>query len=227
MKLLNTILLILLSANLFGQNLQVHYDMGKDRKYVTSTFEMFKPDEYGATFLFIDFDYNLPVTNDASLAYLEIARYLTVPFLRDIKFTVQLNDGLVIFSNPDQQSFMKYAGHNIPQTWLTGINIPLKFANLSADLLFRFPKGSDSFQNQLTFVWFKPLFNQKIILTGFYDIWTATVNAGNKQLVHLAEPQIWYNMTKHVSIGSEIEISKRFISDDITINPTIAFKWNF
>ncbi len=227
MKLLNTILFILLTAHLFGQNLQIHYDMGDNRNYVTSTFEMFKPDEYGATFLFIDFDYNLPVTNDASLAYLEIARYLTIPFLHEIKFTVQLNDGLVIFSNPDRESFMKYAGNNIPQTWLTGISIPLKFANLTADVLFRFPNGSDAIQNQLTFVWFKSLFHRKITLTGFYDIWTASKNDGNKQFVHLAEPQIWYNISKHLFIGSEIEISKHFISDGITINPTIALKWNF
>ena len=32
-----------------AQNLQVHYDFGKDRKQITTTLEMFKPDKYGST----------------------------------------------------------------------------------------------------------------------------------------------------------------------------------
>ncbi|HYX09999.1 MAG TPA: DUF5020 family protein, partial [Bacteroidales bacterium] len=36
-----------------AQNIQLHYDFGKDRKYLTSTVEMFKPDQWGSTFFFI------------------------------------------------------------------------------------------------------------------------------------------------------------------------------
>lgn len=46
------------SSLLFSQNLQVHYDMGKDRGYITTTLEMFKPDKYGNTFFFVDFDHS-------------------------------------------------------------------------------------------------------------------------------------------------------------------------
>ena len=35
-------------------NVQTFYDFGKDRKYVTTTFEMFKGDKFGDTFFFID-----------------------------------------------------------------------------------------------------------------------------------------------------------------------------
>ena len=39
-------------------NVQTFYDFGKDRKYVTTTFEMFKGDKFGDTFFFIDHYYN-------------------------------------------------------------------------------------------------------------------------------------------------------------------------
>ena len=32
-----------------GQNLQLHYDLGEGREYLTSTLEMFRPDSAGAT----------------------------------------------------------------------------------------------------------------------------------------------------------------------------------
>ncbi|MBR1869765.1 MAG: DUF5020 family protein, partial [Bacteroidales bacterium] len=39
-------------------NVQTFYDFGKDRSYVTTTFEMFKGDKFGDTFFFIDHYYN-------------------------------------------------------------------------------------------------------------------------------------------------------------------------
>lgn len=48
-----------LSVGSFSQNLQTHYDMGKDRRYLTTTVEMFRPDKTGNTFFFIDMDYGV------------------------------------------------------------------------------------------------------------------------------------------------------------------------
>ena len=53
-----------------GQNIQLHYDLG--RNSVTSTIEMFRADKGGSTFFFVDFDYNPKVTG----AYFEISREL-------------------------------------------------------------------------------------------------------------------------------------------------------
>ena len=61
-----------------AQNIQTHYDFGKDRKYVTTTVEMFKPDKLGNTFFFIDFDYGTPDQEMMSNAYFEIARVMTI-----------------------------------------------------------------------------------------------------------------------------------------------------
>ena len=43
-----------------GQNIQLHYDLG--RKGITSTVEMFKPDKGGSTFFFVDLDYTPKVS---------------------------------------------------------------------------------------------------------------------------------------------------------------------
>ncbi|MDD3431556.1 MAG: DUF5020 family protein, partial [Bacteroidales bacterium] len=55
-------------------NLQLHYDFGNDRKHLTSTLEMFEPDDWGNTFFFVDFDYNYGPEKNTSTAYMELAR---------------------------------------------------------------------------------------------------------------------------------------------------------
>lgn len=85
---LRKVLFLVLSLTLFQQamaqvNMQVFYDMGTDRKFVTMTLEMFKADKWGNTYFFIDHDFNYKQHDDTqknSLApggtYLEIARCL-------------------------------------------------------------------------------------------------------------------------------------------------------
>ena len=44
----------------------------------------------------------------------------------------------------------------------------------------------------------------------------------------IAEPQVWYNVNKHLSLGSEIEISNNFAGHKgFNVAPTLAVKWNF
>ena len=38
-----------------AQDLQVMYDFGEERQYITTTFEMYKADKWGGTFFFVDF----------------------------------------------------------------------------------------------------------------------------------------------------------------------------
>ena len=42
--------MIAFASAVSAQNIQLQYDLGKDRKYVTTTVEMFKPDKLGNTF---------------------------------------------------------------------------------------------------------------------------------------------------------------------------------
>ena len=219
---------LFLSLSAFGQNLQVHYDFGKDRSYVTSTLEMFEPDNFGATFWFVDIDYNSS-SNSASMAYWEIARYINLPFLKKsdilspMSATIQYNDGLDIndaFGN----------------VWLAGISYPidLKVVTVATDILIR--KAENQGANfQLTFVWYKSFLNDKISFTGFLDIWGQNNFDGDKdgtdsQIVFMTEPQLWVNLTDHLSIGGEVEISRNFIfaaGDKIQAMPTLGLKWDF
>lgn len=232
MKKIILLLFIILSVKISAQNLQIHYDFGEDRNYITSTLEMFKPDEYGATFFFVDFDYNLSGNQSMSLAYFEIARYVSV--YKGLSLTLQYNDGLV--SVPVQD--LGNIAVTLNQTWLAGVSYPINlgFVTLNTDILFRKTYNSDSPDGQLTIVWFVPFLDGKISFTGFLDLWSqdqrvraGTTNPEDKELVFLTEPQIWYNFDNHISVGSEIEISNNFLpaQDEIKIMPTLALKWNF
>ena len=88
------VLLCLLSVRtaLAQVNMQVFYDFGSDRKFVTMTLEMFKADKWGNTYFFIDHDFNYKQHEsnaDNGVApggtYLEISRCLITRSTRDNK----------------------------------------------------------------------------------------------------------------------------------------------
>jgi hypothetical protein len=58
MRILIIISIVVLTMSSIAQNVQLHYDMGEGRNFITSTVEMFKPDKHGSTFFFIDMDYS-------------------------------------------------------------------------------------------------------------------------------------------------------------------------
>jgi len=82
------IVFLLVSFPLTAQNLQLHYDFGKDRKFFTATLEMFKPDTLGSTYWFVDFDHNSGFgyeLRSMSSAYWEISREFYIPGIKKIK----------------------------------------------------------------------------------------------------------------------------------------------
>ncbi|GAB4179020.1 MAG: DUF5020 family protein [Calditrichia bacterium] len=216
------VLSMLLVSSVFAQNFQLHYDLGEDREYFTSTIEMFKPDEYGATFFFVDFDYNQPGNKSISLAYFEIARYVTIHKASKLSATLQYNDGTAPWGP---------LGH----IWLAGLSYPLNLGpvTINIDLLYRRDYLDEGNNAQLTLVWFKPLLNNKLTVTGFMDIWTITDSNDDKKMVLLTEPQVWYKLTNHLHVGSEIEISYRFLPPNaegdysLEFKPTVGLKWDF
>lgn len=219
MKKIVLIFVLFAVSQSFAQNIQLHYDFGEDREYFTSTIEMFKPDEYGATFFFIDFDFNAQPNKSISLAYFEIARYITIPGAKGLAATIQYNDGTAPWGP---------LGHIV----LGGLSYPidLGFVTLNTDLLVRKDYLSDGVDAQLTTVWFVPLLDGKLIFTGFFDIWTGEYRyTDGKEMVLLTEPQLWYNVDSHLAIGGEVELSSNFLplTDGLQVKPTLALKWNF
>jgi hypothetical protein len=172
----------------------------------------------GATFWFIDMDYNRPGNSSMSLAYLEFARYFDLPYINPLGFTIQYNDGTSIYGS-------------LGQAWLTGLSFPIhmKYIELSTEFLYRKVSGAHAPDFQFTLVWFKSFFKNKIHVTGYMDIWSQDRTIDSKQVAFQLEPQIWYFFRPALAIGGEMEISKNFLPQYNTVKfmPTIGVKWIF
>ena len=226
-KILLFFTMIAFTASLNAQNLQVHYDLGKDRKYITTTVEMFKPDKYGATFFFIDMDYSSDarnVHNGISLGYWEIARAFKWKETQIFQPRVEYNGG-VFKLNGDNTPFVP-----IENCWLAGVEHTwassdfTKILTLQAN--YKYIKDKEDASFQLTAVWAIQMLNNKLTFTGFADFWKEEMFWGTNYRF-LAEPQIWYNLNSHFSFGSEIELSNNFVGDEFFVSPTVAVKWTF
>ncbi|OIP82922.1 MAG: hypothetical protein AUK44_06635 [Porphyromonadaceae bacterium CG2_30_38_12] len=224
-KLSYSFLLVLFSLTLSAQtNLQVHYDFGSGRNYVTSTLEMFKPDTWGNTFFFVDMDFNGGTENHPSLAYMEIARGLKFwdgPFSAHIEY----NGGLLTSGA---------SGFPINNAYLAGLDWGWNNADFSKTLnlkvLYKYIQGKQS-TAQLTGVWGIQLLKGKMTFTGFADLWwekdTYAID-GVTHPVFITEPQLWYNLNKNLSVGSEVEFGYNFSPvQGFKVCPTLGAKWNF
>lgn len=215
----------------FSQNIQLHYDMGKDRGYLTSTVEMFRPDKTGNTFFFIDFDYGVgDVKNSPALAYFEIARCFKLgksPF----SWHAEYNGGL-------------FNGQQISNAWLTGVDYSWNASDFSRGFSLKAlyknianttDEKPDNFQ--LTAVWYLNFAKGKMTFSGFADFWREghivsndgfTTNFQKKEFIFLSEPQLWYNATKKFSVGGEVELSSNFGGmDGFKVMPTLGAKYTF
>lgn len=221
----NKIILSLLIITSIGtaQNLQLHYEASGDREYVVSTLEMFKPDQYGSTFWFVDMEYDTSGAGGVSLTYWEIARAFTLP-INNLSATLQYNAGVANFGS-------------FGQAWMVGLNyyLDMGFVALPIDILYRAAQGAKSPDFQLTTTWFIPLLDGKADFSGFLDIWSEDdSDVEGKKIIYQAEPQLWYNINKTFSIGSEVEISYNFAfdkngvqKDGVQALPTLGLRWNF
>ena len=211
MKKLITLFTILVTVTVTAQNFQLHRDL--ERGHFTTTFEMFKPDKYGNTFTFIDFDYNASV--GTSFAYYEIARVLK---------TEKMPVGAHIEYN---------GGHgnafSLNEAWIFGANYGKGNAKwgFSTYAGYKAFTGAGKGNFQVTATWYWNIIADKLTCSWFADYWTqkGLFFDGN---VFLAEPQLWYHLNKSFSIGGELEISSNFgvANDAIKGRPTLAIKWN-
>jgi hypothetical protein len=210
-----------------AQNVQLHYDMGKDRGYLTSTVEMFRPDKTGNTFFFIDFDYGVGDLKGVSLSYFEIARCFKLgksPF----SWHGEYNGGFGKFKATPFDG-----AYTINNAWLTGIDYSWNASDFSkgfslkalykniANTMDKKPHGF-----QLTGVWYINFAKGKIAFTGFADLWKEKTAYG--KMVFLSEPQLWFNINKNFALGSEVELSSNFGGlDGFKVMPTLGLKYSF
>lgn len=211
----------MLVANLtvFSQtNLQLHYDFGAGRKYLTSTIERFKPDANGSLFYFVDLNYS---ANGPMEAYMEIARELK---FWDGHFSahIEYNGGLHA-ETP--------LGFQINNAYLLGgtysANNQDFSKGISLSAMYKLIQGNtDPHNYQLTAVWYMHFLNRKISFTGFADFWREKSFLGTSH-VFLSEPQLWYNFNKSISAGTEIELGYNFGGvAGFKVCPTLAIKYS-
>lgn len=232
----NAILLFfLLPMALMAQNFQVHYDLGQGRNYVTTTFEMFKPDKWGDTFFFIDYDYNLDADKNVGGAYMELARCIRLGKTSPLSAQIEYNGGLLGLGSsaiPINNAFLgglDYGWHDKSFS---------KFLNFK--VLYKHIVGKNPLSFQLTGVWNLNFYKNKLTVSGFADFWRedninfTAANGGalgtpeSTKFVFLSEPQIWYNFTPNISVGTEVELGCNFGTVyGLKVCPTLAAKWNF
>lgn len=227
-----SISLSLLSFGIDAQNVQLHYDLGKDRKYLTSTVEMFKPDKYGNTFLFVDMDYGAGDVKGVSLAYWEIARALKF-WKGPISAHVEYNGGFLQWKDGDYNGVVQ-----IDDAWLGGIEYSYNNESFSKGytlmLLYKNIQGKHDASFQITGVWYINFLKDKMSFSGFADFWREdnvfidNTTLSETEYVFMTEPQLWYNFTKNFSLGTEIELSNNFSGvKGFQVNPTIGVKVTF
>lgn len=231
MRKLFTFILFIWATTLFAQNLQVHYDMGKDRGYLTTTMEMFKPDKLGNTFFFIDMNYNSDGVSGVSLAYWEIARVFKtekMPF----GLHVEYNSGFGRFKVADLEQ-----GYRINDAWLAGIDYSFMAKDFSRGLtlkaLYKYIRDKHDVSFQLTGVWFVNFLDGKMTFSGFADFWKEDSDFNfdgrvDAEYIFLSEPQIWYHLNNHFALGGEVELNSNFANlEGFHVNPTLGVKWTF
>lgn len=230
-RVLLLISLFAIMASASAQNVQLHYDFGEGRKMLTSTVEMFKPDKYGSTFFFIDMDYGSEasgVTNGLSLAYWEIARAFKWNETQKFLPRAEYNGGTISVGND--------MWIPIENCWLAGIERTFasedfsKIFTLQAN--YKYIKGKEDASFQITGVWAIQLAEGKLTFSGFADFWKEGMDwtfdgKANTDFRFLTEPQLWYNATKNLSLGGEVELSNNFVGDKFAAKPTLAVKYTF
>jgi len=225
-QLLLPLLFVMATVSVNAQtNLQVHYDFGENRSYVTTTLEMFKPDDWGNTFFFVDMDFNYGSENHPSTAYMEIARCLKF-WDGPLSLQVEYNGGLGIFENG-----VITGGYPIKNAYLVGLDYGINNADFSKTLnlkaLYKRIAGVQH-SAQLTAVWGLNWMDNKLSFAGYADIWFEKDPFIGTEYMFQSEPQLWYNVNEHLSAGTEVEVALNFNGKNyLTACPTIGLKWNF
>ena len=215
-----------------GQNIQLHGDFGSklyadefsDRPSLTSTVEMFRTDQWGSTFFFIDMDY---AGSGIKGSYWEIVRELRF-WNGPLSIHAEYNGG-----NTNQFSINNAYLGGITYTY----NNTAYSKGFSFSALYKYIQKHEHPNNfQLTGTWYVHFGKNGVgTFIGFADFWKEE-QSGIGSYVFLAEPQIWFNLNKlksigdkfRLSIGGEVELRNNFayVKGFYAI-PTLAVKWSF
>lgn len=231
-KILLALLLVCCMTGLKAQNIQLHYDFGHNmydeletRPVLTTTVEMFKADNWGSTYFFVDMDYT---SGGVAGAYWEIDRELQF-WKAPVSIHLEYNGGL-----------NEYAKFN--NAYLIGATYTYNNADFTRGITFTptykyIQKHKSPSNFQLTSTWYIHFASGKLSFTGFWDLWREKdCNSEGKDMIFISEPQFWVNLNKfkrvndkfNLSVGTEWELSQNFGGrNGFYFIPTLALKWSF
>jgi hypothetical protein len=226
-KILTLAVVLMATVTLNAQtDVQALYHFTNGEKHLTSTVEMFKTDNHGSNYFFVDFDYGMQGVKGATQAYWEISRgikFWKAPF----EIHVEYDGGLGQFvSTPFNGAY------TINDAWLFGGQYTWNTADFSKiftlQAMYKTIRTNYKASFQITGVWTLKFFNDKFTASGFLDFWREHNFTTNTKFTMVSQPQFWYNYDKHLSLGSEIDLSYGFASHkNFYVNPTLAAKWTF
>ncbi|HWK04293.1 MAG TPA: DUF5020 family protein [Puia sp.] len=150
-----------------------------------------------------------------------------------IYLSLQYSGGLGV-TEPKQYSYY------INNTFSAGVDLPFHWKEtwFSSVLDYKYvPYTRPSHDFLYTLYWWKGLLHYKLELSGDFSIWTEnkdhgdayTANLRGKRFFFFAEPQVWYNIGKKLSLGSKINMYYHVNTTDnlFQVYPTIAVKCKF
>jgi hypothetical protein len=226
-----------------AQNIQLHYDLGHTlysglaaRPNVTTTFELFKPDSWGSTFMFTDIDY---FSDGAAGVYWEFSREIDVSSNKQWALHAEYNGGATTVEHTAIASRFQHAAlAGVAWNWAA----PDFTKTVSLQALYKHyfhgqqRRAFESFQ--LTTVWNITFAHGLSTFCGYTDLWYDPSVGG--RLVLQSEPQLWLNLSAWkglerlpLSVGTEVEVSNNFVYDNqgrrnrFYAIPTIGAKWTF
>jgi hypothetical protein len=172
-------------------------------------------------------DYGVDGTQGVSMAYWEISRgvkFWENPF----ELHVEYNGGFGQYNSTEIPKLPSYTAYQIPDAWLFGGNYTWNTKDFSKiftlEAMYKTIRGTNYASFQITGVWTIQMFKEKVTFTGFADFWKENTNYGT--YVFLSEPQLWYNVCKKFSVGSEVRFSNNFAGNNgFKLGPTIAAKF--
>ncbi|GGA91773.1 DUF5020 family protein [Puia dinghuensis] len=245
MKLFATILILnifLLPTLLSAQNLQLHYDLRhtidpaqNPRNYPTLYFEYFKLLDTGRAFIkpgsfFLKTEADLLGENNNIGKFFIQASQSFRCWKPKVFINLQYSGGGGI-TEPKQYSYY------IPNNYFAGIETHLWWRKtlFSSILYYKYvPYARPSNDFQYTLYWWTALFNYKVEIPGDFSIWTenkdhgdaATSGQKGKRFFFFAEPQIWYNLSRHLALGSKINMyyHVNLPANGLQVYPTLALK---
>ena len=223
-------MLIFTDISASAQNVQLFYDTERECK--TTTIEMFKPDSFGSTFFFADFDYSPKVSG----AYWEIARELCwwqESKLSWLSVHVEYNGGMNSVAGSFNNAWLAgltYSGHtaDFSKTW----SLTASYKHIPDTYGLNGNKQEANFQ--ITGVWGISFADGWCSFSGFADFWREARPWQDTEYIFMTEPQFWVNLNQikgwekvGLSVGGEVELSANFVGKGFYAMPAVGAKWTF